>query len=407
MLFVYIFVFVSYSALVTAQDNHLPFAPLTYDEALATAHTEKKPILLYFHFDGCGACGKMEKEAFANPEVIEYYKEHFILKEVNTRKGEGIIINKKYNVRMHPTFIYIDHEESMGHQFTGLEEAIPFIQHGKDALCNIQALATYKIEYADGRRDAEFLYQYCYQLDIANDVRKTIVNEYLATQSQEQLTQEKNLKFIYDFAVYNLQPMIERGSIPYRFLSENKGLFASIYNKRQVDLRILLILMQSMDEAVEKKDENLLDSLILEIESYDDGHAYMYNSRKGKINKVIYSGNLRDIYKLKLYSHTGNQRKYLQAEKEYISKIWDNSDALNRYTTDLIDNTNDLKTLKEGVAKIKRSIALRSHYYNNETYAILLSKINRPTEAKGQAQIAMKIGRQENRNVSALYPLLK
>lgn len=89
--------------LVVASDTSIVFRDIPYARLFETAAAEKKMVFMYFHFDGCGACVKMEKTAFRDKEVAEFYNSRFVSLDVNTRKDEGIETNKVYNVRMHPT----------------------------------------------------------------------------------------------------------------------------------------------------------------------------------------------------------------------------------------------------------------------------------------------------------------
>jgi thioredoxin-related protein len=76
-------------------DSTLFLRPINYSEVFEVAKKENKTVMLYFHFDQCGACRKMEKTAFIDNEVAEFYNKNFVSFEINTRKGEGIETNKK------------------------------------------------------------------------------------------------------------------------------------------------------------------------------------------------------------------------------------------------------------------------------------------------------------------------
>ena len=44
-----------------AADTTITFRQINYSDVFKLAKQEQKHVFLYFHFDGCGACVKMEK----------------------------------------------------------------------------------------------------------------------------------------------------------------------------------------------------------------------------------------------------------------------------------------------------------------------------------------------------------
>ena len=57
--------------------------PLSYDEAIAKAQKEHKPILLEVVATDCKYCERMEDEVFTQKKVIDMLKENFILLRMN------------------------------------------------------------------------------------------------------------------------------------------------------------------------------------------------------------------------------------------------------------------------------------------------------------------------------------
>ena len=57
--------------------------PLSYDEAIAKAQKEHKPILLEVVATNCKYCERMEDEVFTQKKVIDILKENFILLRMN------------------------------------------------------------------------------------------------------------------------------------------------------------------------------------------------------------------------------------------------------------------------------------------------------------------------------------
>ena len=202
---------------VVASDTTLVLRQTSYSQVFELAKKEKKAVLLYFHFDGCGACVKMEKTAFVDKKVADFYNSNFVCFEVNTRKGEGIETNKIYNVQLHPTYLFLDANGKELHKIVGVFSPDKFVLQAQNASSSTKTLSHYKQLYNTGKREADFLFEYCYKLRDAYELDSLVINEYLNTQPINDLSKEKNIKFIYEFAVhafkittpfmYNVKPM--------------------------------------------------------------------------------------------------------------------------------------------------------------------------------------------------------
>ena len=171
-------IFLTFSLLthlvVIASDTTIVFRDIPYARLFERAAAEKKMVFMYFHFDGCGACVKMEKTAFRDKDVIDLYNSRFVSFNVNTQKGEGMETNKIYNVRSHPTFWFLDDEGKILHKIGGVFSPDSFLMEAQRVLNGESTYSKMVGQYKAGNRDPQFLFDYCYFLRDAAELPVTI-----------------------------------------------------------------------------------------------------------------------------------------------------------------------------------------------------------------------------------------
>lgn len=78
-----------------------------FEEAVAKAKAEKKPILVDFFTEWCGWCKRLDKDTLADAAVAAYLKDYVNLK-IDAEKGEGPALAKNFAVPGFPTLIVVD-----------------------------------------------------------------------------------------------------------------------------------------------------------------------------------------------------------------------------------------------------------------------------------------------------------
>lgn len=381
---------------VVASDTTLVLKQTSYSQVFELAKKEKKTVLLYFHFDGCGACVKMEKTAFVDRKVADFYNSNFVCLEVNTRKGEGIETNKIYNVQLHPTFLFLDSNGKELHKIVGVFSPDEFVLQAQNALNPTKTLTYFKQQYKAGKRDANFLFDYCYRLRDAYELDSLVINEYLNTQSIDDLGKEKNIKFIYEFAVHAFKIPTPFNSIAFNFMLNNRDKFYQYFDKDQVDTRIVWIVNASIYEAIEKQNEILFSKSIEALKPFDTGQTYTFKEMDGRATGMITSKYLVLSYQMEYYEKASNLAKYNDVLRQYLEKIWNDYDALNTFAWNYYERFEDKSKLEKAVECVERSIVLNSNYANNDTYACLLYKLGKYDKALKQAERAIELAKQKN-----------
>lgn len=390
-----------------AADTTIVFSQVPYTQIFQQAAQENKMVFLYFHFDGCGACVKMEKTAFRDTAVADYFNDHFVSLDINTRKGEGIETNKIYNVSMHPTFLFLDDKGQIVHQIVGLFSPEDFLAQAQNGVKGESTYTHAVKKYNKGNRDPDFLFDYCYILRDAFVLNTIVVDDYIQTQSVADFDTERNIKFIYEFALVNHDVAIPLNSPAYNFMLEHQDKFTPYFDEEQIIVRLVWIANKAAYKAIEDQNEQAFNQAIEVIEKFPTGQMLMYKEMDGRTTAVITETNLPLKLRMEYEREKGNTYQYRALSKQYVEGVWDDADALNTMAWNCYLFGDDPKELKEALKWSKRSIQLDDNYANNDTYAALLYKSGKYDQAYEQAQKALAIARNENLEYQETMDLIK
>lgn len=106
------------------------------DEALAKALAEKKPVLIDFWADWCGACHELEEQTFPDA-AIQSESKNFVLFKIDATEDTPELgrLKKKFSVLGLPTMVFYDSKGEMRNDLrvTGFEDATSFVAKMKKA----------------------------------------------------------------------------------------------------------------------------------------------------------------------------------------------------------------------------------------------------------------------------------
>lgn len=391
-----------------AADTAIVFSKVKYADVFELAKKENKAVMLYFHFDECGACAKMEQTAFKNKLVVDYFNANIISFEINTKKGEGIETNQLYKVKLHPTFLFFDRQGNEVHKMVGVFSPEDFYKQVNEALLSKKNLSSYKQAYQAGNREPDFLYEYSHLLRDGNELDSFIINEYLNTQSISNLSTEKNIKYIYEFAIHRGNECIAFNSRIYHYILNNKEQFTKYFDAEQVDTRLMFIVLKAVNDATRLKDIAAFEEAIEALKKYDVGKEYELKEKDGRVIIWTTSKTLVLSSKMAFYEKIGDVKNYNLAVNQYIEKVWNNAEELNNFAWGIYEKTQDKETekIKTAIKCSIRSIALDNNYANNDTYAWLLYKSGQLKKALKQAEKTIAIAKQNNQKYGETQKLV-
>jgi len=390
----------------TFSDSSLFQSPLNYEDVFDLAKNEGKSVMLYFHFDQCGSCRQMERSTLVDQDVIDFFNENFMSYEVNTRKGEGVEINETYKVRMHPAFIFLDPSGNELNKVIGEFSPEEFLSHAKNALDPEKTFAYYKSEYNLGNRDSDFMLEYCYRLNDANELDSLVINEYLNTIDPVDYNSDKNVRFIYEFMFHKHNICIGYDHEAYGFMRNNQDLFASFFEAEQVISRLMIVVNNRIQNAVNNKDADEFWPLLEELKKYD-GTDHQFKEIWGGITLWFTFKDHSLDAEIAFYKALGDEEKYHALYQTKVDKNWDDSEALNSLAWYVYLGDEDDFLIAKALECVIRSIELDINYNNTDTYAALLYKDKQYVEALVVAERAVEIAKKEDDNCDETLALIE
>ncbi len=111
---------------------------LTYKEALAKAKKEKKLVFIDFFTTWCGPCKMMDRDTFANKEVLAWLSEHAVGLKVDAERNTRLAM--RFNVTAYPTLVFVRSDGKEVGRVAGYVGPAAFLDEaegartGKDAL---------------------------------------------------------------------------------------------------------------------------------------------------------------------------------------------------------------------------------------------------------------------------------
>ncbi|MBS1663614.1 MAG: thioredoxin family protein [Bacteroidetes bacterium] len=143
---------------------------LTWTAVCAKAKAENKYIFVDCYASWCGPCKMMNREVFPQPEVGEYFNQHFVSigvqldstaaddSIVRRRYKLGYLLKTQFGIHAFPTFLVFTPDGRALHRLTGARrDPTAFIRDVSEVYDTTRQYYTQLNQFIHGRRDSAFL----------------------------------------------------------------------------------------------------------------------------------------------------------------------------------------------------------------------------------------------------------
>ncbi|MFY1047420.1 thioredoxin family protein [Chryseobacterium sp. GP-SGM7] len=353
---------------------------------LAKAKKENKLVFIDAYAVWCGPCKLMVKNIFPLKPVGDYYNEHFVNAKIDMEKGEGIDLAKKYNVKVFPTYLFINGDGEEVHRTIGYVEEKDFIQFAMDAGDPSKRLTALKQKFEKGEKDPAFLLNLA-GLTMYNDTdfSNKVIERYFAAKPE---FNQENLGLLF-------QAMKSTEGAPYKVFTERKADITKFVPEQQYvamdkNVKVNTVMAKAYNATTKKLDEAYFLAETQKFLAKDESENLF---KKVKASRALKDKDIATYEKLTL-----------ELNKD-ISAL--SSDQLNSLAWNFFENVNTKSSLETAVKWAQESVKKNENYANTDTLANLYNKIGDKKNAKIWAQKSLDLGKTAGEDTADTEKLLK
>jgi len=354
-----IFSLLFFAALAFAQG--IKFEEGNFKTLLAKAKKENKLIFIDAYAVWCGPCKLMVKNIFPLQSVGDHYNSHFVNAKIDMEKGEGIELAKKYNVKVFPTYLFINGDGEEVHRTIGYVEEKDFIQFAKDAEDPSKRLTSLKQKFEKGEKDPEFLLKLA-ELTMYSDAKLSnmVLERYFAAKPELNQT---NLQLLFQVMKSTEDPsykiFVDRKQDILKMLPEKN------YDNINKNVKVNTILAKAYNPETKKYNDAYFLAETQKFMTQPEAEKLLV---KVKSNKALKEKDFATYEKLALETY-----------KDYSSA---SSEELNSVAWNFFENISTKTSLETAIKWAQESVNKNTNYANTDTLANLYHKIGDKKNAK-------------------------
>lgn len=371
---------------ITAFAQGIKFEEGNFKSLLDKAKKENKLIFVDAYAVWCGPCKLMVKNIFPLPAVGEHYNARFVNAKIDMEKGEGIDLAKKYNVKVFPTYLFINEDGEEVHRTIGYVEEKDFIQFAKDAEDPNKRLTALKQKFEKGESDPEFL---------KNLSGLTIYND--ADFAAKVLDRYFNAKKSLDND--DIQ-MILAGT-----QSTESPMYKIFQNKKEEIIKIFPAERYEMVDKNIKLNTIMKKTYSADTKKWNDAYFLTETQKfmtKEESEKLLKRGKSSIAFKEKDFATY--EKMTLDIYKDYSAA---SSEELNSLAWNFFENVTTKSSLETAVKWAQESVKKNENYANTDTLANLYNKVGDKKNAKIWAEKSISLGKAAGEDTTDTEKILK
>lgn len=376
---------VGLSAQTSGSKTGIEFFEGSWDEVQAAAKAEGKHIFVDVYTTWCGPCKKMSSLTFKDADVADFYNQYFINYKVDAERGEGPAFAGKYGVRAYPTLLYFDEDAAKVKEIKGFRAPDAFLEEAKALFQNDELLAELRERFDSGDLEAGFMRELVELQNMMGENNPDVENAFLQTLTDEDLRRPENADLVFAAA----------DRIDTRFydlLVSKRSLFEEIKGKEAVNNKIRNASVAGIQLAVAEKSDAIYKKSVAGIESVEVPQKDILLFNMG----------------LEYYKGLDDWKTYAKYATNYLSKNdISSANTLNNVAWAFYEHIDKKKQLELAEDWARRSVAMQSDHYNNDTLAALLYKLGKYDEAAQTAEKAIAIAKYKRADASGTKKLLE
>ncbi|MGB1241026.1 MAG: thioredoxin family protein [Chitinophagales bacterium] len=348
----------------------------SWEEALAEAQKTNKPIFLDAYASWCKPCKMMNKEVFPQTNVGNYFNENYVSIKIDMEKGEGPEIAKKYGVKVFPTFFFINPQGEALHKSAGYQVPDKFIQLAKDAKDENKQYFALKTQYDAGDKSPAVLYNYAMAMYGSDAYYESapVAEEYLQSLGKKELKSEKTMDIVMKI------PIAHDGFAAQQLL-ENRKKYEKTFTAEKIDNKLLGMMKSKVSKAAKANDVTALKEATDFVSANIPAKADKWNAKLS----------------MSFFERTNNWEGYADVASKYVeAHAMDDSETLNMIAWTYFESVEEKAQLQEAVKWVNRAIELEHNYYNTDTKAALLYKLEQYEDALTASKVAIEAAKKED-----------
>lgn len=189
--------------LMAQESGGVRFEHKPLQEILDMAKAEQKLVFVDCYTTWCAPCLKMSKFVFPEKSLGDYMNPIFVSTKIDMEKGEGVALNKKWDINSYPTLIALNTDGSVKFRIVGYLDTQEMIDTLKSKMRDSQ---TSEIEqrYKEGERTLDLVDKYIKKLENSNMKNSVIsVAEEFCNRQPELLLSDNKVFDIFSKYVAN------------------------------------------------------------------------------------------------------------------------------------------------------------------------------------------------------------